>query len=130
MSEEKNRDLKSKPIDDFQIPKLIGKSTALLGVRAMIRECLPHMFPILITGETGTGKKLVARSIHNLSPRLAGPYVKVNAAAVTGDMAAALFFGHAKGSFTGAMWNQKGFFMQAHHGTLFLDEIGDMELKA
>jgi DNA-binding NtrC family response regulator len=81
---------------------------------------------VLITGESGTGKELVARAIHHHSPRAAGPFIPVNCVAVPGELAESLFFGHMKGSFTGATSDRKGYFELADGGTLFLDEIGDM----
>jgi DNA-binding NtrC family response regulator len=81
---------------------------------------------VLITGESGTGKELVARAIHHHSPRAAGPFIPVNCVAVPADLAESLFFGHLKGSFTGATADRKGHFENADGGTLFLDEIGDM----
>ena len=81
---------------------------------------------VLITGESGTGKELVARAVHHHSQRAAGPFIPVNCAAVPEDLAESLFFGHMKGSFTGATADRKGYFELADGGTLFLDEIGDM----
>lgn len=81
---------------------------------------------VLITGESGTGKELVARAVHHHSPRAEGPFVAVNCVAVPGELAESLFFGHLKGSFTGATNDRKGYFELADGGTLFLDEIGDM----
>jgi DNA-binding NtrC family response regulator len=81
---------------------------------------------VLITGESGTGKELVARAIHHHSPRAAGPFIPVNCVAVPAELAESLFFGHMKGSFTGATSDRKGYFELADGGTLFLDEIGDM----
>jgi DNA-binding NtrC family response regulator len=81
---------------------------------------------VLITGESGTGKELIARGLHHHSPRAEGPFVPVNCVAIPADLAESLFFGHVKGSFTGAATDRKGYFEMADGGTLFLDEIGDM----
>jgi two-component system response regulator FlrC len=84
--------------------------------------------PVLVAGPTGAGKEIVAKVVHEASPRASGPFVAVNAAAVPGSLAEALFFGHEKGAFTGAQAASPGYFEQAHGGTLFLDEIGEMPL--
>src|SRR2546427_12755221 len=85
---------------------------------------------LLIRGETGTGKELIAREIHRLSDRTAGPFVPVNTAAIAESLAESELFGHVRGAFTGADANRQGYFEQAGGGTLFLDEIGDMPLPA
>jgi two-component system response regulator FlrC len=85
--------------------------------------------PVLITGPTGAGKEIVAKVVHEASPRAKAPFIAVNAAAVPGSLAEALFFGHEKGAFTGAQNSGAGYFEQAHGGTLFLDEIGEMPLE-
>ena len=105
----------------------VGNSPHLRGILADI-ERLQHFgkTSVLITGESGTGKELVARAIHHHSPRSEGSFIPVNCVAVPGDLAESLFFGHMKGSFTGATSDRKGYFELADGGTLFLDEIGDM----
>ena len=95
-------------------------------IYSIIRQVAPTSAPVLICGETGTGKELVAREIHRLSPRGDGPFVAVNAAALPESLIESELFGHEKGAFTGAMERSAGCFEQAHGGTLFLDEIGEM----
>jgi transcriptional regulator with PAS, ATPase and Fis domain len=93
---------------------------------ATIRQVSATAAPVLICGETGTGKELVAREIHNSSPRRNGPFVAINAAALPESLIESELFGHEKGAFTGATERRAGCFEQAHGGTLFLDEIGEM----
>src|SRR5450755_1554314 len=93
-----------------------------------IRRVAPHYRALLITGETGTGKDLVARAIHRLSPVASGRYVVLNCSAVVETLFESELFGHVKGAFTGATHDKMGLFEYAHGGTLFLDEIGDMPL--
>jgi DNA-binding NtrC family response regulator len=105
----------------------IGESRRLRGVVAEIERLRRFgNTSVLITGESGTGKELVARAIHLSSPRASGPFVPVNCVAIPKDLSESLFFGHVKGSFTGAQSDRKGHFELADGGTLFLDEIGDM----
>ncbi|HET9315581.1 MAG TPA: sigma-54 dependent transcriptional regulator, partial [Vicinamibacteria bacterium] len=105
---------------------LIGDSPSMASLRALIQRAAPSDMPVLILGENGTGKELVARAIHELSPRCAQPFVKMNCAAVPHDLVESELFGHEKGSFSGAMAQRHGRFEEADGGTLFLDEIGDM----
>jgi DNA-binding NtrC family response regulator len=95
-----------------------------------IAKAAPSTGRVLIGGERGTGKELIARAIHEQSRRQDGPFVKVNCAAIPGELIESELFGHEKGSFTGATQQRRGKFEQAHGGTLFLDEIGDMEPPA
>ena len=107
----------------------IGQSPHLQRILADIERLQQFgKTTVLITGESGTGKELVARALHHHSPRASGPFVAVNCVAVPGELAESLFFGHLKGSFTGATSDRKGYFELADGGTLFLDEIGDMPL--
>jgi DNA-binding NtrC family response regulator len=105
---------------------LVGASPAMQEIFSVIQQVAPTSAPVLICGETGTGKELVAREIHRLSPRSDGPFVAVNAAALPETLIESELFGHEKGAFTGAMERSAGCFEQAHGGTLFLDEIGEM----
>src|SRR5512147_689 len=108
---------------------MVGESPALRRLRAEIAQAAPTNGRALIFGENGTGKELVARAIHALSLRAAGPFVEVNCAAIPEELIESELFGHAKGAFTGALSARKGKFELAHGGTLFLDEIADMSLK-
>ena len=108
---------------------LIGQSQAVREMYAMIRLVGPRQSTVLITGETGTGKELVARALHMASKRSAGELVAVNCAAIPENLAEAELFGHAKGAFTSAVTHRVGRFEQAHRGTIFLDEIGEIPLE-
>src|ERR1035438_2550999 len=108
---------------------LIGQSQAVREMYAMIRLVGPRQSTVLITGETGTGKELVARALHMASKRSAGELVAVNCAAIPENLAEAELFGHAKGAFTSAVTHRVGGFEQAHRGTIFLDEIGEIPLE-
>ena len=109
---------------------LVGESRALGEVKALIAKVGPTGARVLVTGENGTGKELVARAIHDSSPRKAAPFVEVNCAAIPAELIESELFGHMKGSFTGAFADRAGKFEQADGGTLFLDEIGDMAASA
>jgi two-component system nitrogen regulation response regulator NtrX len=108
---------------------MVGESPALQRLREEIRQAAPSNGRVLIYGENGTGKELVARAIHAESQRAAGPFVEVNCAAIPEELIESELFGHTKGAFTGAHATRKGKFELADGGTLFLDEIGDMSLK-
>jgi len=108
---------------------LIGQSAGMKAIQDMIRRVAPTTGSVLITGENGTGKEVVAHSVHALSPRYAKPFVEVNCAAIPEELIESELFGHEKGSFTGATQLRRGKFDLANGGTLFLDEIGDMSLK-
>jgi len=109
--------------------EIIGQSEAIQQVREKLRLVAPTSASVLITGENGTGKELVARALHYLSPRSHRLFVEVNCAAIPEDLIESELFGHEKGAFTGATGRRQGKFDLAHEGTLFLDEIGDMSLK-
>ena len=110
--------------------KMVGESDAIRHVRDIISKVAPTDARVLITGPNGSGKELVARSLHEMSTRSAMPYVEVNCAAIPSELIESELFGHEKGAFTSAIKQHKGKFEQADHGTLFLDEIGDMSLAA
>src|SRR5688572_18634791 len=109
---------------------MVGDSEPLQAVRALIEKVGPTTARVLITGENGTGKELVARALHEASPRRDKPFVEVNCAAIPSELIESELFGHMKGSFTGAVADRAGKFEQADGGTLFLDEVGDMSLSA
>ncbi len=110
--------------------QMIGESAPMLEVKDMIEKVAPTNARVLITGENGTGKELVARQLHELSPRSQGPFIEVNCAAIPSELIESQLFGHEKGAFTSAIKQRKGDFELADGGTLFLDEIGDMSLSA
>ncbi len=110
--------------------EMIGESAALEGIREMIQRVAPTDARVFITGENGTGKELVARSLHHQSKRSKGPFIEVNCAAIPSELIESELFGHEKGSFTSAIKQKKGNFELATGGTIFLDEIGDMSLAA
>ena len=108
---------------------IVGESYAMVKLRELVATAAPTNGRVLIFGENGTGKELVARSIHQLSRRRAAPFVEVNCAAIPDELIESELFGHVRGAFTGAVADRRGKFEVAHGGTIFLDEIGDMSLK-
>src|SRR5215472_5788461 len=108
---------------------IVGKSPALRRVLEHVAIVAPTDSTVLLHGETGTGKELVARAIHNLSSRRDRPYVRMNCAAIPSGLLESELFGHERGAFTGALMQRKGRFELADRGTLFLDEIGDISLE-
>src|SRR3954467_7376249 len=110
--------------------EIVGKSFAIRSLIEKIERVATTPARVLITGDNGTGKELVARALHRLSPRASKPFVEVNCAAIPSELIESELFGHIKGSFTGAIADRTGKFEQANGGTLFLDEIGDMSLAA
>jgi DNA-binding NtrC family response regulator len=111
-------------------PKIIGQSVAIRRVFALIQRAAASEVTVLLTGETGTGKELVARTIHEQSQRHQGPFVAVNCGAIAEHLQESEFFGHKKGAFTDAHTDRQGLFEAADSGTLFLDEIGETSLSA
>lgn len=110
--------------------EMVGGSVAIQKVRDIVDKVAPTDARVLITGSNGTGKELVARSLHEKSGRAAGPFIEVNCAAIPSELIESELFGHEKGAFTSAIKQRKGKFEQADGGTIFLDEIGDMSLSA
>ncbi|MGE0087840.1 MAG: sigma-54-dependent transcriptional regulator [Bacteroidales bacterium] len=110
--------------------EIIGESQAIEKVKGMIEKVAPTDARVLITGDNGSGKELVARWLHEKSSRATNPFVEVNCAAIPSELIESELFGHEKGAFTSAHKQRKGKFEQAHTGTIFLDEIGDMSLSA
>jgi DNA-binding NtrC family response regulator len=118
----------SSPRASVAIEDLVGESAIMLELARTIRLVAPHTATVLIEGETGTGKEVVARAVHRLSPRSAKPFVVLNCAAIPEALLEAELFGHTRGAFTGAVQSRTGRIEAAHGGTLFLDEIGEMPI--
>src|SRR6516225_1905810 len=114
---------------DSPLPEIVGACPAMREVYRLTRLVAPTRANVLLVGETGTGKELIARAIHRLSPRADGPYVRVNCGALSESLLESELFGHVKGAFTGALDNKTGRFEAAHGGTIFLDEISSMSAK-
>lgn len=127
----KNKELLSPYFDDIRsfAPDIIGRTAAIKEILRTVQKVAPADSIVLISGETGVGKELVARAIHLASPRHAKPFVKVNCAAIPESLLESDLFGYEKGAFTGAASNKPGRFEIAHGGTVFLDEIGEMHLN-
>src|SRR5246500_2542956 len=120
------------PVDQDRVPRrfeqIIGNSSALESVLEQVEQVAPTDSTVLIQGETGTGKELIARAVHNLSARCGRPFIKLNCAAIPFDLLESELFGHERGAFTGAIAQKIGRFELADKGTLFLDEVGDIPL--
>lgn len=123
-----NHQVKETLQEQFRFENIIGHSSALAEVMSMVQRVADSNATVLIRGESGTGKELVAKALHFTSQRKAGPFIKVNCAALPENLLESELFGHVKGSFTGAICDRKGKFEEAHGGTIFLDEIGDISL--
>ncbi|MFQ5570428.1 MAG: sigma-54-dependent transcriptional regulator [Rhodothermales bacterium] len=130
--ETENRRMRQAIVEQHEgeLTPLLGDSASIRRIKETIKRVAPTEARVLITGQPGTGKELVAKWIHHLSNRKEGPMVEVNCAAIPSELIESELFGHEKGSFTGATKQRIGKFEQAHLGTLFLDEIGDMSLSA
>ncbi len=122
-----NKRLKKKVSKNYE---MIGESKPINHIKEMIEKVAPTEARVLITGENGTGKELVAHWLHQKSERSSNPFIEVNCAAIPSELIESELFGHKKGSFTGAAKDRAGKFEAANHGTIFLDEVGDMSLSA
>ena len=125
--EQENRELREQLDDKFGMESILSQSAPMQEVFATVRQVAPTRATVLIEGESGTGKELVARAIHQLSPRAQGPFVPVHCAALSRTLLESELFGHEKGAFTGATERRQGRFELADGGTLFLDEIGEID---
>lgn len=125
---EDNQSLREQVAGTWRLDQMIGKSPAMRAVFDLVQRVAQATANVLITGESGTGKEMVARAIHRGGPRANKPFIAINCTAVPETLLESEFFGHAKGSFTGAVQRKRGLFEEANGGTLFLDEIGDMDL--
>jgi DNA-binding NtrC family response regulator len=112
--------------DDAAVAGMVGRTTVMRSLFASVRRVAPQDTSVLVTGETGTGKELVARAVHELSPRATAPFVAVNCGALGDGVLESELFGHVKGAFTSAVRDRAGVFESAHGGTIFLDEVGEM----
>jgi len=121
--------LESEIGSEYNFEDIVGKSAALRKVLDQVAIVAPTQSTVLLHGETGTGKELIARAIHNLSPRRERTFVRLNCAAIPSGLVESELFGHEKGAFTGALIQKRGRFELADRGTLFLDEIGDISLE-
>jgi len=126
---EENRSLKAEIQARYGTHNIIGVSKAIRDVLLSVERVAQSRATVLISGESGTGKELVARAVHNASPRKAGPFIKVNCAALPAELLESELFGHERGAFTGAVGLKKGRFELADGGTIFLDEIGELPLS-
>ena len=123
--------LNLKPLDTktgVASPSVLGETAVMIALRKQISILARSQAPIYISGESGSGKELVARSIHESGPRAGGPFIPVNCGAIPSELMESEFFGHTKGSFTGAVADKEGLFQAANGGTLFLDEVADLPL--
>src|SRR3982751_207864 len=115
--------------DEPLLPEIVGSSPAMREVYRLARMAAPSNASVLLIGETGTGKEVIAKALHKRSQRSTGPYIRVNCGALHENLLESELFGHVKGAFTGAVENKTGRFEAAHGGTIFLDEISSMSAK-
>jgi transcriptional regulator with GAF, ATPase, and Fis domain len=116
-------------LETYRFGEIVGTSPPMQSVFRKVEKISPTDISVMITGETGTGKELIAREIHNRSPRVGKPFITINCGAIPENLLESELFGHVKGSFTGAVANKQGKFQAADGGTLFLDEIGEMPIE-
>ncbi len=127
--EHENRELKRALKQRYSFPNIVGKSDRMLRILDLVSQVAPSRTTILITGETGTGKELIAKAIHTNSPRADHPFIAVNSGSLPAELLESTLFGHVKGAFTGAVTTHKGCFETANLGTIFFDEIGTVNLE-
>ncbi len=131
--EQENTQLKRALKQRYSFPNIVGKSDRMVRILDLVTQVAPSKSNILITGETGTGKELIAKAIHANSPRADHPFIPVNSGSIPSELLESTLFGHVRGSFTGAFTSRKGYFEAANHGTIFFDEVGtispDMQVK-
>jgi len=127
--ETENVQLKRALKERYSFPNIIGKSERMLKILDLVEQVAASRSTVLLAGESGTGKELIAKAIHQASPRADRPFVPVNTGSMPVDLLESLLFGHVKGAFTSAVATKKGFFEVANHGTLFFDEIGTIGLE-
>ena len=123
-------ELENALLDKYQFASMVGRSAPMLETIRRIRRVAQHFRTVLITGETGTGKELAARALHDLSPVASGPFIACNCSALVETLAESELFGHVKGAFTGAVQDRMGVFEAASGGTVLLDEVGELSLSA
>ena len=127
--EYENRELKRALKQRYSFPNIVGKSDRMLRILDLVSQVAPSRTTILITGETGTGKELIAKAIHTNSPRADHPFIAVNSGSLPAELLESTLFGHVRGAFTGAVTTHKGCFETANLGTIFFDEIGTVNLE-
>lgn len=123
-----DRDQLAEALESRRFGEIIGSAPSMMEIYRQVEKIAPTDISVLISGETGTGKELIASEIHTRSPRSQGPFVAVNCGAIPENLMESELFGHVRGAFTGAIATHQGRFQQANHGTLFLDEIGELPL--
>ncbi len=127
--ERENVELKRALKQRYSFPNIVGKSERMQSILDLVSQVAPSRSTIMITGETGTGKELIAKAIHAASPRAEQIFIAVNSGGLPPDLLESTLFGHVKGAFTGAVRNQKGYFEIANNGTIFFDEVGNISLE-